>query len=133
MKKKKETKPVEQKAEMPEFAFKEFTPEEDKIYNETVEQYREGVKQGKALKEIYEGVSLEDKELQKIIEADFLKILIAELHFAKGMSLDELAKSLSISPEVVQDTMKRMLQEVGMTAANQLNQEVGGDTEKTND
>lgn len=123
MKKKKETKPVEQKAEMPEFAFKEFTPEEDKIYKETVEQYREGVKQGKALKEIYEGVSLDDKKLQKIIEADFLKILIAELHFAKGMSLDELAKSLSISPELVQDTMKRMLQEVGMTAAKEFAKE----------
>ena len=125
MKKKKKDNKAEQQAEMPEFAFKEFTPEEDRVYHETVEQYREGVKQGKALKEIYEGVSLENKELQKIIEADFLKILIAELHFGKGTSLDELAKSLSIPPELVQDTMKRMLQEVGMTAAQEFAKQSG--------
>ena len=125
MKKKKKDKNGEQQAEMPEVAFKEFTPEEDRIYHETVQQYRESVKQGKALKEVYEGVSLEDTELQKIIEADFLKILIAELHFGKGMSLDELAKSLSISSELVQDTMKRMLQEVGMTAAKQFAEQSG--------
>ena len=127
MKKKKEMK----KAEMPEFNFREFTSDEDKIYEDAVNAFREAIAAGKKLKEAYDSHAIADDELRSIIQADFLKILIAERHFAKREPLDAVALSLGVSLDLVTDTMKRMLQEVGITAANQFGQQFG--EFKTND
>jgi len=132
MKKKKTPK----KEDMTEFAFKEFTPEEDRIYTEAVTKFREAVGAGKTLKQAYETYTVSDKELEKIIQADFLKIMIAERHFSGKDPLDKIAKDLGIPAELVQDTYGRMLQEVGVTAANQFAETarpVDADELKTND
>jgi hypothetical protein len=127
---------AQKKADMPEFNFKEFTPEEGKIYEEAVNAFREAVTAGKTLKQAYESYSVADLELRSLIQADFLKILIAERHFAKQQPLEEIAKALDISSDLVRDTHARMLQEVGVSAANQFGQEFGDlnpDAAKTND
>lgn len=124
------------KPDMPEFSFKEFTPEEDKIYEEAINKFREAITAGKTLRQAYEGYPVADKYLEKLIQADFLKIMIAERHFAQRQSLEDVARALDVSPELVKDTHKRMLQEVGITAANQFGQEFGTmnpDATKTND
>ena len=51
MKKKDKSK---KKQDMPEFHFKEFTPEEDKIYEEAVNTFREAITAGKTLRQAYE-------------------------------------------------------------------------------
>jgi hypothetical protein len=51
MKKKEKGK---KKPDMPEFHFKEFTPEEDRIYVEAVDKFREAVAAGKTLQQTYE-------------------------------------------------------------------------------
>jgi hypothetical protein len=130
--KKKKTK-EEKKTDMPEFSFKQFTPEEDRIYENAVNAFREALAAGKKLKEAYDSHSIADEELRSIIQADFLKILIAERHFAKREPLDALALSLGVSLDLVTDTMKRMLQEVGITAANQFGQQFGEVKADTND
>lgn len=133
MKKKDKAK---KKADMPEFNFKEFTPEEGTIYEEAVNKFRETIAAGKTLKQAYESYSIADPELRSLIQADFLKILIAERHFAKQQPLEEIAKALDISSDLVRDTHARMLQEVGVSAANQFGQEFGDlnpDAAKTND
>jgi hypothetical protein len=121
------------KQDMPEFHFKEFTPEEDKLYVEAVSKYREAIEAGKTLHQAYESHAVADKELEAMIQADFLKIMIAERHFEKRQSLEEVAKALSISPDLVKDTHKRMLQEVGVTAATQFSSEYGDSIPKAND
>jgi hypothetical protein len=130
MKKKVKSK---KKQDMPEFHFKEFTPEEDAIYGEAVSKYREAIEAGKTLRQAYESHAIADKELESLIQADFLKIMIAERHFEKRQSLDEVARDLAVSPDLVRDTHKRMLQEVGVTAANQFGREYGDSIPKTND
>jgi hypothetical protein len=130
MKKKSKDK---KKRDMPEFAFKQFTPEEDKIYEEAVSKYREAIAAGKTLRQAYESYSIADDELRSLIQADFLKILIAERHFAGRQSLEQIAKDLNVSGELVRDTHARMLQEVGTTAASQFEQQTGGLASKTND
>jgi hypothetical protein len=129
MKKKKDKK----KEDMPEFSFKQFTPEEDKLYDDAVNAFREAIAAGKKLKEAYDSHSIADDELRSIIQADFLKILIAERHFAKREPLDTLALSLGVSLDLVTDTMKRMLQEVGITAANQFGQQFSEFKSESND
>lgn len=121
------------KQDMPEFHFKEFTPEEDRIYEEAVNTFREAIAAGKTLRQAYAGHSITDKELEALIHADFLKIMIAERHFAAQQSLEDVAKALDVSLDLVKDTHKRMLQEVGVTAANQFGREYGGSISKTHD
>ena len=130
MKKKEKAK---KKPDMPEFHFKEFTPEEDSLYVEAVNKYREAIEAGKTLRQAYESYSIADKELESVIQADFLKIMIAELHFEQRQSLDMVAQTLDVSPDLVKDTHKRMLQEVGVTAANQFGREYGDSIAKAND
>ena len=121
------------KQDMPEFHFKEFTPEEDKLYMEAVGKYREAIGAGKTLRQAYESYSIADKELESFIQADFLKIMIAERHFEQRQSLEEVASTLGIAPELVKDTHKRMLQEVGVSAATQFSSEYGDAIPKAND
>jgi len=116
MKKKDKAK---KKTGMPEFTFKQFTAEEDRIYAETVGKFREAVSQGKTLRQAYESHPVADKELEKLIQADFLKIMIAERHFAQRQPLEDIAKAFDVSLALLKDTLARMLQEVGMTASQQ--------------
>jgi hypothetical protein len=129
MKKKEKSK---KKRDMPEFQFKEFTPEEGEIYEEAVNAFREAIAAGKTLRQAYESYPITDKELASLIHADFLKIMIAERHFAGQQSLEVVAEELDVSLELVKGTHMRMLQEVGVTAANQFGREDGG-LPKTND
>ena len=129
MKKKKEKK----KADMPEFEFRTFTPEEDKIYEEAIGKYRESIVAGKPLRDAYASFPIADKELEALIQADFLKILIAEQHFAKNQPLDTIAAALAIPLQLVQDTKARMLQEVVVSAANQFADQIAPAVKATND
>lgn len=117
MKKKNKDK---KKQDMPEFKFKQFTAEEDRIYAEAVGKLREAITQGKTLRQAYDSVPVENKELEKLIQADFLKIMIAERHFGKRQPLEEIAKSLDVSLDLLKDALARMLQEVGVTAGQQM-------------
>lgn len=129
MKKKKDQK----KEQMPEFSIKQFTPEEDKIYEDAVNAYRTALADGKKLKEAYATYTIADDELRSIVQADFLKILIAERHFGQRETLATLGGALDVPLEVLQQTLARMLQEVGVTQADQFVQETGGITPKTDD
>ena len=130
MKKKKD---ANKKQDMPEFEFKQFTPEEDKIYEEAITKFRSVLESGKSLRETYEAYPIQDKELENLIRADFLKIVIAERHFAKGQTLEDLAGALSVPLEIVRDTKSRMLQEAGVSAANEFGQTFDGIEKATND
>jgi hypothetical protein len=125
MKKKNKDK---KKPDMPEFKFKQFTAEEDRIYAQTVGKFREAVSQGRTLRQAYESCPVADKELEKLIQVDFLKIMIAERHFAQRQPLEDLAKAFDVSLALLKDTLARMLQEVGITASQQ-----SGAQTKTND
>ena len=122
MKKKAKTK---KPSGMPEFAFKQFTPDEDMIYEGAVSAYRKAIEAGRTLKEAYESYSIGDKELESLIQADFLKIMIAEMHFGKGQTVEEVAKALSVSASLIADTRIRMLQEAGVTAAKDFSSQSG--------
>jgi hypothetical protein len=116
----KKKNPVKKKADMPEFSFKEFSPEENRIYVEAVEKFRDAITTGKNLRQAYESYAIVDKELESLVRADFLKIMIAERHFSLHESLEDMAKTLDVSLDLIKDTHARMLQEVGVTAASQL-------------
>jgi hypothetical protein len=121
------------KADMPEFTFKEFTPEESKIYEEAISKFREAIAAGKNLRQAYESYPIADQELRSLIQVDFLKILIAERHFAQQQPLEKIARELDAPLELLMDTHARMLQEVGMTAADHFAQQTREAPPETND
>jgi hypothetical protein len=90
-----------------------------------VTKFREAVAAGKSLRQVYESYAIADKDLEKLIQADFLKILIAERHFSGREPLDKIAKDLGIPVDLVKGTHGRMLQEVGISAADQFGKEHG--------
>jgi len=121
------------KPDMPDFSFKEFTPEEGAVYEDAVSRFREAVAAGKTLRQAYDTRPVADKELEKLIQADFLKIMIAERHFGQRQSLEEVAAALGVPLNLVKETHARMLQEAGVSAANRFGEEYGGIIPKTND
>ena len=121
------------KQDMPEFSFKEFTPDESRIYEEAVNSYREAITSGKTLQQAYESHAVEDPALRSLIQADFLKIMIAERHFEQRQSLEEVARALAVSVDLIKETHARMLQEVGVTAAGKLGVEFDSLAPKTSD
>jgi hypothetical protein len=129
---KKKDKP-QKKQQMPEFEYKEFTAEESIIYEEAVNKFREAIAAGKSLRQAYESYAIADQELRSLIQADFLKIQIADRHFAGQQPMEKIAKDLDVSLELLMDTHARMLQEAGISAANQFSREHGPLEPKTND
>ncbi len=123
----------QKKIDMPEFNFKEFTAEEGRIYEEAVSNFRDAIAAGKTLRQAYESYPIGNKELEKLIQVDFLKILIAERHFGQHQAMEDIAKALDVSVSLIKETYARMLQEVGVTAASQLGEEFNGILPKTND
>ena len=121
------------KASMPEFSFKEFTPDESRIYEEAVNSYRQAIASGKSLPQAYESHAVEDPGLRSLIQADFLKIMIAERHFEQRQSLEEVARALAVSVDLIRETHARMLQEVGVTAAGKFGVEFDSLAPKTSD
>ncbi len=121
------------KQDRPEFDFKEFTAEESRIYEEAVIKFREAVAAGKTLRQAYESYAIPDEALRSLIQADFLKILIAERHFAQQQPLEKVARDLDVSLNLLMETHARMLQEAGAAAAEQFSLEHGSLEPKTND
>jgi hypothetical protein len=127
MKKKKTAK----KQTMPEFQFKEFTPEEDRIYSEAVGKFKEAVAAGKTLGQAYETYAIEDEELKSLVQADFLKILVAERHFGQRQQPRPDRYGSRRVPGPAQEHPRPDAQKSGVTAAAQAGQQVGDLAPKT--
>lgn len=101
---------------MEDVKYKEYTTGEDKIYNEAMSKIREGLRNGLNFNEACSVVNV-DGELKKYIIDDALKVMIAEMHYAKGMTLKQVADALKVSFKTVDVANMEMLEDVGITAA----------------
>jgi hypothetical protein len=102
---------------MGDFAYKQYSPEEDMIHEETINRIREGMQNGLSFNESCSTVNIEDKELKSFILADALKILIAEMHYARGMSLPQVASELKVPLDKLIVANREMIEDVGASAA----------------
>ena len=99
-----------------EFNYKVFTPEEEKIYDNAFEELKKSMDSGYTMSEALSKLDIKDKELSIIIEVDFLKTLIADMHYSKRKSFEEIAEALGLSLEKIQNVHKEMVQDVANTA-----------------
>jgi len=105
--------------------YKNYSEEEDKVYMETMDKVRELLKAGKSLEEAFISVKINNEELKSFIYDDALKIVIAERHFAKGTSLEEVADSLKVPITSIYKAINEMLEDVGHTSAEYYKQTIG--------
>ena len=97
--------------------YKEYSPEEDRIYNESIAKIREGMKNGLTFGEACQVIDVTDEELKEFILDDALKIMIAELHYGKAMNLEEVARILNLPMGKVRVASLEMLEDAGIAAA----------------
>ncbi|MDA8214055.1 MAG: hypothetical protein M0Z64_02115 [Nitrospiraceae bacterium] len=102
---------------MTDFMYREYNAEEDNIYTEAMAKIREGLKNGLNFNEACSVINV-DVELKKFIIDDALKVMIAEMHYAKGMTLKQVADALKVPFKTVDIANMEMLEDVGITAAD---------------
>ncbi len=94
---------------LPEDAFKSETA---KIYEKAEATIREKLAQGLDFDSACDAITISDEEVKKGIIDDLLKVLIAEEHFTKGVSLDEISKKLGIAEDRLVKAKAEMLEDV---------------------
>ncbi|MCX8070491.1 MAG: hypothetical protein N2738_08310 [Thermodesulfovibrionales bacterium] len=97
--------------------YKDYSEQENKIYLETMEKVREILNNGKSLEEAFISFTDIDEELKALIYDDALKIVIAERHFSKGITIEEIAESLKVPVVDIYRAISEMLEDVGHTSA----------------
>jgi hypothetical protein len=89
-----------------------FMAEADRQYMLEIKRIREGLAKGLGFDEAAALIGEKDAAVKASIIDDTLKVLIAEEHFAKGVTLEELAQRLKISAERLEASKKSMLDEI---------------------
>jgi hypothetical protein len=75
------------------------------------------MKNGLTFDKACDAITVEDGELKEFILDDALKIMIAELHYGKGMSLEDVAKTLNVRMGKISVASLEMLEDAGVAAA----------------
>jgi hypothetical protein len=73
------------------------------------------LKNGRKFNEACKAINVEDKELKSYIEDDAFKIIIADMHYVKGLSLQNVADDLEVSIEIINRANAEMMEDVAMT------------------
>lgn len=101
---------------MNDIQYKKFTAEEEKVYDNAIEELKENMGKGFSFDESCAALDLEDKDLKLIIEEDYLKILIADLHYSQRKSFEVIAKMLNVPLERISQSHQQMVEDVKKTA-----------------
>ncbi len=94
---------------LPDDAFKSETA---KMYEKAEAIIRKKLAEGLDFDSACSAVLIEGGELRKAIIDDMLKVLVAEEHFTKGVSLAEMAKKLDIEVGRLEKAKAEMLEDV---------------------
>lgn len=109
-------------------SYKQFTAEEEKIYDSAMEEVKKLLEEGHTLDEACDGLDLKDEELRRFVRDDYLKVLIADLHYSKRKSFEEIAEIIHVELKRVQQAHKEMVEDVKIAsiAAYKESQQVKG-------
>ena len=95
-----------------DFRYKQFTAEEEKIYDKAMEEIKELIDAGHTMDEACDKVDLKNEELRDFIREDYLKVLIADLHYSKRKSFEEIAEIIHVELSRVQQAHREMVEDV---------------------
>lgn len=101
---------------MEDFAYKEYTEGETKIYNEAMCKIMEALEKGLTFEEACGAAKVEDEQLRGFILDDALKVAIADMFYRKGFPLPEVAAALQVSIDRINKANAEMLEDVEISA-----------------
>jgi antitoxin component of RelBE/YafQ-DinJ toxin-antitoxin module len=99
-----------------EFSYKEYTEEESRLYEQTLQKILQGLKEGMTFQAACSIAQLDDAVLKGFVEDDALKIMIAEMHYQQGLMLEQVAEKLGMPVDTLMRANDEMLQDVEMTS-----------------
>lgn len=102
---------------MEDFTYKEYTEEESRIYDRAMKEILGKLSEGASFDEACGSVDVADAQLKGFIADDALKVVIAEMHYKGGMSLEQLANTLKIRSERLTLANQEMLEDIEMTSS----------------
>ncbi|MBI5143134.1 MAG: hypothetical protein HZA20_13245 [Nitrospirae bacterium] len=89
-----------------------YDDDENRIYDEAMTAIKAAVDGGMGFDEACSAIKVENEELRKIIIDDYLKILVAEMHFNRGEALEEIAGPLKIPVARLEQAKAEMIKQV---------------------
>jgi|GEM_PF-1353946 len=98
-------------------AWSELTPEGHAIYENAIKQIRYALAHGRTYDQACENIHGLTTRAMAFIREDFLKIIVAEEHLGSGKTMDDLALTLGIPFERLEDAMASLLHELDLAAA----------------
>jgi hypothetical protein len=106
--------------------YSDMPQDEDQIYEESVRRIRSAVvDQHMPFGKAAELIQVEDAGLRAAILDDALKVLIAEIHFAGGKSLDETTQALGLPRALIEKARIEMLKDVKQAAIEKYKADTG--------
>ncbi len=105
--------------------YDDLPKEQEQMYDESVRRIKSAVEKEMSFEQAASLVDVEDESLKAAIVNDALKVLIAEMHFAHGKSVVDVAKALKLPPERVEQARTEMLSEVEQSAVDAYKREHG--------
>lgn len=106
--------------------YDEGKSEEDRLYEDSILKIKAEVQEKKkSFEEAAAGILVADEAVRAAILDDALKVLIADMHFARGMALEELANKLKLPVERIQLARTEMIQQVEQEAIDKYKTETG--------
>jgi len=97
---------------MEDFQYKEYTEEESRIYNEAMDNIMAALQNGSSFDEACASVDIADGELKGFIVDDALKVLIADIHYAKNLPLQHVADTFKVSMDIINKANMEMMQDI---------------------
>lgn len=99
------------------FKYKEYTEEETEIYNQAFAKIKSGLENGLSFHEACSAIDVKDGELRDFIIDDALKTAIADMHYARGFLLQQVADKLKVPLKKINSANMEMLEDAGIAAA----------------
>lgn len=89
--------------------------DEELFYEQTIRRLRLETSRGKTYDQACRILSDVEKHLHSEIEADFLKIIVAERHFGDGYGIDDIALLLDLPYAKIEEVRNHMMRDLGGT------------------
>jgi hypothetical protein len=105
--------------------YDDLPKEEEELYNESVRRIKSAVEKSMSFEQATGLIDVADEKLKAAIIDDALKVLIAEMHFARKKSVEDVAKALKLPPKRVAQARTEMLTEVESAAIESMKSDRG--------
>jgi hypothetical protein len=110
---------------MEEFVYKEYSEEESRIYSSVLNTIMERMQEGMKLPQACRSMEVDDEGLRALIVDDALKVLLADLHFVKGLSPGEAAEIIGVPLVVVEKALVEMLEDIEISSDTYIRKSTG--------